>query len=122
MIPELVMEFTGDQMEMIKETVVEAITGTIMVMIAELTRDWIGDWIRNQSEMISELVSELVSELDSELIPELISDPDGCPLTGVHWKAQLLYAEPDNGVVYAITSGMNCARYCTSPRNFWTSL
>ena len=40
---ELVTEFTGDQTEMINKTIVEAITGTIMVMIAELTRDWIGD-------------------------------------------------------------------------------
>ena len=37
------MEFTNDQTEMIKETMVEAIAGTIMAMIAELTRDWIGD-------------------------------------------------------------------------------
>ena len=43
LIPGLVMEFTGDQTEMIKEAVVEAIAGTIMAMIAELTRDWIGD-------------------------------------------------------------------------------
>ena len=40
--------------------------------------------------------------------------------TGVYWNAQLLCAEPDNGVVYAVISGMNCARYWTSPRNFWT--
>ena len=40
---ELVMEFTGDQLEMINKTVVEAITGAIMAMIAELTGDWIGD-------------------------------------------------------------------------------
>ena len=40
---ELVMEFTGDQMEMINETVVEAITGAIMAMIADSTRDWIAD-------------------------------------------------------------------------------
>ena len=40
---ELVMEFTSDQMEMINETIIGAITGTIMVMIAELTGDWIGD-------------------------------------------------------------------------------
>ena len=39
----LVMEFTDDQMEMINETVVEAIAGTIMAMIAELTGDWIRD-------------------------------------------------------------------------------
>ena len=43
LILELVTEFTDDQTELIKETVVEAIAGTIMVMIAELTRDWIGD-------------------------------------------------------------------------------
>ena len=42
--------------------------------------------------------------------------------SGVHGKAQLLCAEPDNGVVYTIMFGMNCARYCTSPRNFWTLL
>ena len=30
-------------MEMINKTIVEAITGAIMVMIAELTGDWIGD-------------------------------------------------------------------------------
>ena len=36
---ELVTEFTGDQLEMINKTVVEAITGAIMAMIAELTRD-----------------------------------------------------------------------------------
>ena len=40
---ELVTEFTGDQTEMINETIIEAIAGTIMAMIAELTRDWIGD-------------------------------------------------------------------------------
>ena len=40
----------------------------------------------------------------------------------VHWKARLLCAEPDNGVVYAVMSCMNCARYHMSPRNFWTSL
>ena len=40
---ELVTEFTGDQTEMINETVIEAIMGAIMVMIAKLTRDWIGD-------------------------------------------------------------------------------
>ena len=43
MISELLTEFTNDQTEMIKETVVEAIAGTIMLMIAELTGDWIGD-------------------------------------------------------------------------------
>ena len=37
------MEFTGDQMEMINKTVVEAIMGEIMAMIVELTGDWIGD-------------------------------------------------------------------------------
>ena len=42
--------------------------------------------------------------------------------SGVHWKVQLFCADPDNGVVYAIMSGMYNARYCTSPRNFWTSL
>ena len=41
---------------------------------------------------------------------------------GVHWQVQLFCANPDNGVVYAIMSGMYNARYCTSPRNFWTSL
>ena len=40
---EFVMEVTGDQTEMINETVVEAIMGAIIAMIAELTRDWIGD-------------------------------------------------------------------------------
>ena len=40
---ELVTEFTGDQTEMINKTVVEAITGVTMVMIAELTGDWIRD-------------------------------------------------------------------------------
>ena len=39
----LLSEFTDDQTEMIKETVVEAIAGTIMAMIAELTGDWVGD-------------------------------------------------------------------------------
>ena len=43
MISELLSEFTDDQMEMIKETVVEAVAGTIMAMIAELTGDWVGD-------------------------------------------------------------------------------
>ena len=43
LISELFAEFTNDQMEMIKETVVEAIAGTIMAMIAELTRAWVGD-------------------------------------------------------------------------------
>ena len=43
LISELLSEFTDDQMEMIKDTVVEAVAGTIMVMIAELTRDWVGD-------------------------------------------------------------------------------
>ena len=33
------MEFTSDQMEMINETIIEAIMGEIMAMIAELTRD-----------------------------------------------------------------------------------
>ena len=36
----------------------------------------------------------------------------------IHQNAQLLCATPDNGVVYTIMSGINCARYCTSPRNF----
>ena len=40
---ELVTEFTSDQMEMINETIVEAIMGEITAMITELTRDWIGD-------------------------------------------------------------------------------
>ena len=40
----------------------------------------------------------------------------------VHWKVQLFCANPDNRVVYAVMSGMYNARYCTSPRNFWTSL
>ena len=31
--------------------------------------------------------------------------------SGVHWKALLLGAAPDNGVVYAVLSGINCARY-----------
>ena len=39
----LVTEFTGDQTEMINETIIEAIMGAIMVMITELTGDWIGD-------------------------------------------------------------------------------
>ena len=39
---ELVTEFTSDQTEMIN-LITEAITGAIMVMITELTRDWIGD-------------------------------------------------------------------------------
>ena len=43
LVSELVTEFISAQTEMIKETVIEAITGTIMAMIAELTRDWIGD-------------------------------------------------------------------------------
>ena len=41
---------------------------------------------------------------------------------GVHRKVQLFCANPDNGVVYAVISGMYSARYCTSPRNFWTLL
>ena len=41
---------------------------------------------------------------------------------GVHWEVQLFRADPDNRVVYAVMSGMYSARYCTSPRNFWTSL
>ena len=41
---------------------------------------------------------------------------------GVHRKVQLFCANPDNSVVYAIISGMYSARYCTSPRNFWTLL
>ena len=40
----------------------------------------------------------------------------------VHWKVQLFCADPDNNVVYAVMSGMYNARYCTSLRNFWTSL
>ena len=40
---ELVMEFTGDQTEMINEKIAEAIMGAIMAMIAELTGDWIRD-------------------------------------------------------------------------------
>ena len=43
LISELLSELTDDQTEMIKETVVAAVAGTIMAMIAELTRDWIGD-------------------------------------------------------------------------------
>ena len=43
LVTELVMEFTGDQMEMINETIIEAITGAIIAMIAELTRDCIAD-------------------------------------------------------------------------------
>ena len=39
LVTELVMEFTGDQLEMINETVVEAITGATMAMITELTGD-----------------------------------------------------------------------------------
>ena len=73
LVTELVMEFTGDQLEMINETVVEVITGAIMVMITELTGD--------QSEMINEMAMEMTSELVSELIPKLIGDLDGCPLT-----------------------------------------
>ena len=38
--------------------------------------------------------------------------------SGVHWKVWLFWADPDNGVVYTIMSGMYNARYCTSPRNF----
>ena len=36
---ELVMEFTGDQVKMINETIVETIMGGIMAMITELTGD-----------------------------------------------------------------------------------
>ena len=43
LISELLLEFTDDQMEMIKETVVEAVAGIIMAMIAELTGDWVRD-------------------------------------------------------------------------------
>ena len=43
MISELLSEFTNDQTEMIKETVVAAVAGTIMAMIAKLTGDWVGD-------------------------------------------------------------------------------
>ena len=43
LITEMVTEFTGDQMEMINETIVGTITRTIIAMIAELTRDWIAD-------------------------------------------------------------------------------
>ena len=42
-VMELVTEFTSDQMEMINGTIVEAIMGAIMVMITELTGDWIRD-------------------------------------------------------------------------------
>ena len=79
------MEFTGDQTEMINETIVEAITGAIMAMIAELTEDWIG----NQSKMINKTTMEMTSELILEMILELtsdqveIGDPDGCPLTTI---------------------------------------
>ena len=89
LVTELVTEFTGDQLEMINETVVEAITGAIMVMIAELTGDWIRD-LGDQSEMINEMAMEMTSELILEMIPELtgdpaeIGDPDGCPLTWSH--------------------------------------
>ena len=41
---------------------------------------------------------------------------------GVHWKVWLFCADPDNGVVYTTISGMYSTRYCTNPRNFWTSL
>ena len=44
------------------------------------------------------------------------------PSSGVHWKVRLFCADPDSGVVYAVISGIYSARYCTSPRNFWTSL
>ena len=37
LVTELIMEFTSDQMEMINETIVEAIMGAITVRIAELT-------------------------------------------------------------------------------------
>ena len=43
LVTELVTEFTGDQMEMINETIIEAIMGAIMAMITELTGNWIGD-------------------------------------------------------------------------------
>ena len=43
MVLELLSEFTDDQTEMIRETVVAAVAGTIMAMIAELTGDWVGD-------------------------------------------------------------------------------
>ena len=43
LVLELLAEFADDQMEMIKETVIEAVTGTIMAMIAELTGHWVGD-------------------------------------------------------------------------------
>ena len=91
LVTELVMEFTGDQLEMINETVVETITGAIMVMIAELTGDWIGDQSEMINEMVMEMTSELIPKMTSELIPkmipELTGDPaeigdlDGCPLT-----------------------------------------
>ena len=42
-IIELVMEFTGDQMEMVNKMIAETIMGTIMEMIVELTGDWIPD-------------------------------------------------------------------------------
>ena len=42
--------------------------------------------------------------------------------SGVHWKVWLFCADPAYGVVYAIMSGMYNARYCTSLRNFLTSL
>ena len=80
LVTELVMEFTGDQLEMINKAV-EAITGVIMAMIAELTGDWIGDRIGDQSEMINEMAMEMTSELIPEMILELTGDPDGCPLT-----------------------------------------
>ena len=37
---------------------------------------------------------------------------------GVYWKALLLWAAPDNGVVYAVMSGINCARYWLVQGNF----
>ena len=43
-------------------------------------------------------------------------------IRGIYAPYKLFCADPDNGVVYAIMSGMYNARYCTSPRNFWTSL
>jgi len=40
---------------------------------------------------------------------------------GIHTNGQLFLAHSDSGEVYAVMSGMNWARYCTSPRKHWIS-
>ena len=98
--------------------------GAIMVMIMELTRDWIGDWIGNQMEMINKMTMEMTSEMTLEMIPELtgdqveIGDPDGCPLTNClpALPPQTQWREKPWGLFFPWKlNGRNCSCHVNGP-------